>query len=318
MKVFLGVDGGGTKTQAVLVRQDGRILGEGQAGPSNYHYVGLAKAVANIRDATHAAWKASRHKQTSVAGAFLGCAGIKSSQDMTRLVSAAESAGLAPAGDIQVANDLHNALAGGLLGRPGIALIAGTGTNCLGRDRSGQSFMCGGWGWLLDDVGGGLGLAMAAMRACVRSADGRGPKTPLLPSLLAFLGLSEPDELLARLYVEKWSHEELASFARIVMRHASEGDKTAIRVLRQGASALAELVVGVTKHLNFLKGPEVVLLGGCARSGAPYQPLVEEEILKACPSAKLRTPEGSTAVGAAINALRLGNISPLPKLQPTH
>jgi len=223
--------------------------------------------------------------------------------------------GIAPVGGIRSANDLHNALAGGLMGRPGIALIAGTGTNCLGRDASGESFMCGGWGWLLDDVGGGMGLAIAAIRAATRAADGRGPQTRLLPSVLAFLGVSEPDEILARLYVEKWTPDELARYAPSVERCAEEGDKVAKAILLEGAQALAELVAGAAQKLEFPDGPHVVILGGCARGGPIYPALIKAAINKKCKHARIVEPEGSTVHGAALNALRAGGVDPLPTLK---
>lgn len=314
LKVFLGIDGGGTKTRAILVDSAGVVLGEGRASSSNYHNVGLSGAVRCIQEAAGSAWKDAGQTPRVPDGAFLGCAGIKSAVDVARYTSAAEAAGIARAGDLTVANDLHNALSAGMEGRPGIALIAGTGTNCLGRNASGTTFMCGGWGWLLDDMGGGFGLALAALRASVRAADGRGPETLLLPAALTFLGLSEPNEMLARLYVDKWTPDELAAFAPEVIRLADAGDVTALQILREGASALAELVAQTARALCFQSGPEVVLLGGCAKSGPPYQTLVEAEIRSACPGAKLVECFRPPVHGAALNALQAAGIHPLPEL----
>lgn len=315
MEYYLGIDGGGTRTRAVLVTAKGQVRAAGEAGPANYHNVGLDTATANLRAASAAAWTALGLPFQPAASAYLGCAGVKAAVDIARLTAAAEDAGLAPAGEVTVANDLHNALAGGLAGRPGIALIAGTGTNCLGRDASGATFMCGGWGWLLDDEGGAAGLAIAAMRAVARTADGRAPATQLLPALLAFLGLSEPNELLARLYVDPWTPDQLAGFAPVVVRLAEQGDATARGLLEAGAKALARLVRGVADTLVFNEGPEVVVLGGCARSGAPYQPMVEAAILAAVPGARLVEPAYDTTHGAALNALRAAGLSPLPALR---
>ncbi len=318
MKIFLGIDGGGTKTRAVLVDSHGTLLGQGEAGSSNYHNVGLKAAVEAIGKAADLAGRQAGLKKSLPQAAFLGCAGIKSSVDMAQMTYAAEMAGIGPAGEIKVANDLHNALAGGLSGQSGIALIAGTGANCLGQDDSGATFMCGGWGWLLDDVGGAMSLALAAFRAAARAADGRAPKTPLLPRVLAFLGISDPNEMLARLYVEKWTPDELARFAPAVEHCAKEGDLTAKQILLEGADALAGLVAGVARSLHFPNGPTVVILGGCARSGPYYPHLIRAAIEKACPRARIVEPEGSTVQGAALNALRAGGINPLPELKKNH
>lgn len=314
MKLILGIDGGGTRTRAILVDRKGVVHGEGEAGPSNYHNVGVAAAGLALRAASEAAWAHAGRPFAPAAAAFLGCAGVKASVDVASLTAVAESVGLAPAGQVTVVNDLHNALTGGLAGRPGIAVIAGTGTNCLGRDATGQTFMCGGWGWLLDDAGGGVGLALAGLRAATRAADGRARATALLPAALAFFGLTEANELLERLYVRDCPPDELATFAPVVTREAAAGDRAALAVLRAGARALAGLVAGTARALVFPAGPEVVLLGGSACSGPPYQPLVEAAILRAVPGARLVKPLGTPVHGAALNALRAGCVKPLPVL----
>jgi N-acetylglucosamine kinase-like BadF-type ATPase len=310
MNVFLGIDGGGTQTRAIAVDGGGKVLGTGESGPSNYHNIGIDKAVSNISAAASVALGGARATHT-----FVGCAGIKSAADIALLKSALEIAGLAPAGGVMVSNDLHNALAGGLKGRAGIALIAGTGTNCLGRGDDGATFMCGGWGWLLDDRGGGFGLAIEAFKAAARAADGRGNETRLLAAVLAFLNLSEPDDLLRRLYVEPWSPDELAAFAPAVVHLAESGDGVALEILKNGADCLAELVARTAMKLRFAGGPEVVILGGCARSGPPYQPMIEQAICQRVPEAIIREPEFSPHHGAAINVLRFAGLSPLPELQ---
>jgi len=241
---------------------------------------------------------------------------VKSRQDKLGIHAMAESLRLAPVGKVTVENDLTNALSGGLSGRCGIALIAGTGSNCLGRDPGGKIFMCGGWAWLLGDEGGGFGLALAAVKAVTRAADGRGPQTSLLPAVLAFFGVPEPDDLPACFYVKKWTPGDVAQFTPILMRHAAKGDKVAKEILTAGARALGGMVAGVARALDFPGNrPEAVILGGCARSGPPYQGVVEREIKKACPGVRLIEPEGSPLVGAAFNALQAGGIHPVPKIR---
>lgn len=311
---FLGMDIGGTSTRAVLVNPDGRVMGVGRAASANPHNVGRDVVRARLGEATAAAWASAGRKIRPARHAFLGCAGVKSRTEICEMRALAEGEGLAPAGEVVVANDLHNALAGGLSGRPGIAVIAGTGTNCLGRDPRGEMAMCGGWGWLLDDEGGGFGLALAAVRAVARAADGRGSPTSLVPAVLTFFGVSEPDELLSWFYGRKWTPAEVAGFAQVVMRHADAGDEVAGEILAAGARALAGLVSGARRALRFPGRAEVVLLGGCGRSGPPYQKLVERELKSACRGIRLVEPEGCPLAGAAFNALRSGGVDPVPAL----
>jgi glucosamine kinase len=315
MTCYLGIDAGGTSTRAVLVTRHGRIIGYGTAEAGNYHNVGLKTAGQRMTEAVTAAWRTAGKPVQAASHAFLGCAGVKSRLDASRVRAIAESAELAKAGEVTVENDLFNALAGGLSGRPGIALIAGTGTNCLGRNEEGATHMCGGWGWLLDDDGGAFGLALSAIRAALRSADNRQRPTTLLPAVLAFFKLTEPNEILARFYTESWTPGEIANFAPVVTRLAAEGDATAQSILASNARALRELVSGTIRALNFSTPPEVVLLGGCVRSGSPYQELVQNEIRMHCPKVRLTEPEGSSVAGAARNALLSAGIKPVPHIR---
>jgi N-acetylglucosamine kinase-like BadF-type ATPase len=315
VKIFLGIDGGGTGCRAVLVDETGAVLGVGSAGSSHYHNVGIKSATNQLQCATHAALRQARLSKDSIEVAFLGLSGIKGSTDIVRMTAAVKSAGLAPAGTITVANDLWNALAGGLEGAPGIALIAGTGGNCLGQDASGKSFMCGGWGWLLDDLGAGFGIGTAGLRAAVRAADKRGDSTRLLDAALAFLGVSDPDALSERIYGGNCSPSSVAAFAPVVSRLASEGDARALAILEGGAEALAELISTTASNLAFSRPPDIVLLGGCICSGGPYRPLVERAVQRACPQGRLRAPMHGPLYGAALNALRLLGRGPLPAIR---
>lgn len=301
--LFLGIDGGGTRTRSVLLTGTGGVLGLGEADSSNFNNMGEEVAADNLRLATLAAFADAGIPFSPVQAAFLGLAAVKSGTDMARMTAAAESRGIAAVGGIQVKNDLHNALAGGLDGEAGVAVISGTGSNCLGRDPKGNYFNCGGWAWLMDDGGSGFGLSHDALRTAVRMVDGRETPTPLLPAVLAFYEVSHPDFLLERLYNRKWTPAWIASFAPKIMKLAADGDPAAMGVLQRGAVALAELVSTTAANLEFPQPPRVVLLGGCVRSGAPYQPMVESEIRNSCPGVRLLEPIHDTVYGAALNAL---------------
>jgi N-acetylglucosamine kinase-like BadF-type ATPase len=316
--LFLGIDGGGTRTRAVLLQGTGSVIGLGEADSSNFNNMGEDVAADNLRLATHAAFTDAGIPFSPVQAAFLGLAAVRSGADMARMTAAAESRGLAPVGGIQVKNDLHNALAGGLDGEAGLALISGTGSSCLGRDPKGGYFNCGGWAWFMDDGGSGFGLSHDALRTAVRMVDGRETPTSLLPAVLDFYEVPHPDCLLERLYNRKWTPAEIASFAPAIMKLAAEGDLAAMGVLRRGAVALAELVSTTAANLEFSQPPRVVLLGGCVRSGAPYQPMVESEIRNSCPGVRLCEPLHDTIYGAALNALLLASSKNLipPAVRP--
>lgn len=112
--IFLGIDGDSAQTRAILRNEVGQVLGTGNAGGTHYYPVGVEVAVANHCHATRLAWPQAGLDVAPAAGAFLGLAGLKASGDIIRLTAAAEAAGLAPAGTIFTANNMPNALTGGL------------------------------------------------------------------------------------------------------------------------------------------------------------------------------------------------------------
>lgn len=317
MKAYLGIDGGGTSTRAVIVSDQGLVTGEAASGPANFHNLGMNKSLEHMRQAAlQASAQAGLQLEPSTGhpvfdGVWVGCAGIRSEADTHRMTQMLEQNQWAPSGRVSVVNDLYNALAAGLNGEPGIALIAGTGSNCLGLGGTGRSFMCGGWGWLLDAPGSAFGLTHAAMMAATRAADHREPHTRILPELLDFLNIDDANDLPSALYSMEWAPDKLAAFAPVLMRLAREQDAAAKRVLEQGAASLAELVATTAKRLDFHSGVNVVLMGGCARSGEPYQNLLEQAIQLACPQATFIDPLFEPRYGAAINALRCF-LHPLP------
>ena len=148
---FLGVDGGGTKTQAVIIDECGRVLGAGLGGPANYDAVGVEVAQSNIAQAVEAARQAAGIADYPFASAYLGLAGVVCARDCEIVHGIARRLNLAAI--VGVDHDCRIALAGGLSGRPGIVLISGTGSSCFGMNALGDQWRAGGWGYLISDEG---------------------------------------------------------------------------------------------------------------------------------------------------------------------
>ncbi len=146
---------------------------------------------------------------------------------------------LMPHDCIGVDHDLRIALAGGLAGAVGIVLIAGTGSSCYGRNEKGQSWICGGWGHILDDVGSSYWMGLQAMIAAVRDFDGRGDATRLRARVAESLGLTDMRQIMLRVGVEGIARREMAALARLTTQAAAEGDTVACRIVDYGAAELA-------------------------------------------------------------------------------
>ena len=162
--IAVGVDAGGTGSRAVVVR-DGVVVARRDLGPINVllHADAVDRLAAAVTDA-------------GAAAAGFGLAGLRSDEHARELT--AELARRTGA-RVVVGDDTDAALAGAFAGRPGIVVIAGTGSGAAGRDAAGRTVRVGGHGFLLGDEGGGYWIGREAVRAALRAADGTGPPTAL-------------------------------------------------------------------------------------------------------------------------------------------
>ena len=314
MALYLGIDGGGTATRALLCDERGRVLGTGTGGVANHLHAGWEGAAESVRLAVAAARTMAGLAPAPCAGVFLGMAATASDEARRRWRNTALELGLAAAPEaIGVDHDIRIALAGGLAGRPGIALIAGTGSSCYGRNAAGATWQAGGWGSILDDGGGGYWLGLRAVGAAIRGDDGRGPATALREHVLVRLGVANLREIVTRLHDGTLVRHEMARLAQDVMACAAEGDAAAQELLTRGAGELATMVRAVAQKLFPATAPEIILAGGTA-TAPQFSPIIHAAVAQAVPSARVVAAELPPVAGAALLALELGGTPATPAL----
>jgi N-acetylglucosamine kinase len=308
-RLFLGIDGGATKTQAAIVDERGRLLGVGSSGSSNFGDVGKAQAQVNVGQATAAARHVAGVEAPPWSAAFLGLAGVVSDADRAIVQDIAQALALGATGRVGVDHDCRVALAGGLSGRPGIVLIAGTGSACYGRNAAAEEWRAGGWGHLISDEGSSYWFGVRAMQAAVRAFDGRIAFSSLQKQVLAHLGLSHMNEILHHLHVDGMAPAEIAALAPLVMEAARDGDEVALALIREGAQALADCVFAVARRLGFVgAAPEVALVGGLLQAGDIFLQPLQQAIQDRLPHARLTFPEMPPVLGACLLALQMDGI----------
>jgi N-acetylglucosamine kinase-like BadF-type ATPase len=306
----VAVDGGGTKTHIAILDEQGRVLGMGTGGPSNYDDIGADAAQENIAHAVEVARQAANLSDQPFAAAFLGMAGVVSPQDRQIIRQIAQALELAPPERIAVDHDCRIALAGGLTGRPGIVQIAGTGSSTFGMNAAGEAWRSGGWGHLLADEGSGYWLGLQAMIAAVRSYDGRISSTPLEPRVLSALGLSDMNEIMHRLYVEQLSRSEIAALGRIVIDAATDGDAHALAIVKQGCDEMADCVLAVARRLDMGSGPcELALVGGIFQGGDVVLTPLSSAVSARLPHCRILHAELPPVLGAGVLALEMLGIT---------
>jgi N-acetylmuramic acid 6-phosphate etherase len=296
-RLFLGVDGGGTQTTALLADENGTVIGRGRAGPSNLSAVGTDKALAALDTAIDAAFAAARLSRQRVIAACLGVAGAARPEEQAILRAWTNRVQLAET--LELTTDAALLLAAGTPENWGVALIAGTGSMALGRTRDGRSARAGGWGYLFGDEGSGYRLVLAALEAVARAADGRGPETGLTQAFLGRLQLRQPQELVSAIYRGGWDRTALADLAPLVFAQADAGDAVAGRICDKAAGQIAALVAAVTRQLGMQGKVPLALAGGCLLASATYQ----QQVLRALAGLAVDPAAVTTVTEPAVGAL---------------
>lgn len=305
----LGIDGGGTKTQAVILDQGGRFLGQGLAGTSNHYSVGVeGMQQAVVRSVNTAAITAGIDRMHFTA-IFAGFAGCIDTEDRALLAEAIADLELGET--VRVHHDCYVALAGATCCRPGVVLISGTGSSCFGLDEAGAERLVGGWGHLIGDEGSSFDIGRRALIAAARASDGRAAPTLLLDALQKRLGVREPRSLIRKLYHgEDGSVRAIAALAPLVLTAAKSGDAVALEILADSARALASHALAVTEGLRFTRGFELALIGGTFSADGLYAEAVESELARLIPHAHIIRPRFQPGVGAALAALASSGVEP--------
>lgn len=298
MKVVLGLDAGGTKTRAVICDETGQVLADVTAGAGNMDGVGQAVAQRSLREAVEAARTAAGN--LTIDAAFAGLAGVVTEQD--REQATAMLAPALPGARLMIDHDCRVALAGGLSGRPGIVLIAGTGASCFGRNADGRAWLASGWGATFGDEGSGYWIAVEGVRAALRCHDGRGAKTSLGAVLWPALGISHPNDVLRYARSGAWKRPQIAALAPLVIEAASHGDQVAWSIVNQAADELSRAVDAVRRAVGLTGSFETVLAGGLWRADVMVQ-AVGHKLSQVAPQGRIVDAELPPARGAALLAL---------------
>jgi N-acetylmuramic acid 6-phosphate etherase len=271
-KLFLGIDGGGSRTVALLAAAEdhGTVVGRGEAGPSNLQAVGPDRALAALDESVADAFAAAKLARTPVAVACLGLAGAGRPEDQKVIQDWAGAVSLAQT--VHVTTDAAILLAAGTPEGWGLAVVAGTGSIAYGRAADGRSARAGGWGYLMGDEGSAYALVLAGLQAVARAADGRGPTTVLTERFLGHLSLSQPQELVPAIYRSGRDRAALASWAPLVLEAADAGDAVAFEIMQDGARELAQTAAAVSRTLGFDRSaPPLALSGGVLLASAGYR-----------------------------------------------
>lgn len=303
MAYFLGVDGGASKTAAVVIDEKGEPLGQGLAGGSNHLRVGLDIATRNIERAVNIALVEAGMAIREVEYAYCGIAGSDHKDHHERVVEALRI--FFPRGNFVVDNDARIALTGAIGFGSGVVVISGTGSVAFGRNAEGKELRAGGWGPTIGDEGSGFSIARDGLTAIVRAYDGRGPATRMTDLLRDGWDISNPADLPRFVYAPSTHHDDIARYGKLVIDAAGESDRVALDILDHAGRELAECVIAVARRLGMSSEEfPVACVGGAFRAGELLLAPFRDQLARELPRARLTSPLHTPVEGAAMMAIR--------------
>ena len=293
MDFIAGVDGGGTKTKVVCASPEGKVLDTAVFGPFNMNSIGAERFSALLQELC-----AYLNGLGHCRALCIGSAGI-SNKEMTRIVETEMTRGGIE--NWNLVGDQVIALNGALSGEAGIALIAGTGSICFGKNGAGDYARSGGWGHLIDDEGSAYALGRDILRAVVRAADGRAPATALTELVAQRLGAPGVQPVIRFTYAPTTTKKEIAALAPLLDPALQQGDAAAQAIIAHAADELTQMAAAAMQPLGLQTG-SMALLGSVLQKNETLRAAVITRLTAQFPTLTFPEPVGDAADGAAVMA----------------
>jgi glucosamine kinase len=294
-RFYIGIDGGGTSCRARIEDAEGRLLGQGAAGPAATR-IGADRSMQAVHTASMAAAVDAGLLPTVLAhtSAGVGLAGIDRKGAREALLGFPH-----PFRKVVYASDANVACLGAHSGHDGGIVVLGTGSVGFATVK-GRELRIGGYGFPISDEGSGADLGLQAVRLALRAHDGRTRSTPFLLEVMRRLG---PDAFKLVAWAEQATATEYASLAPAALSYAEAGDPFAKEIVAEGARHVDVLI----RSLVEFGAPRISLLGGLASRLAQW---LSPDVLHF-----LSPPEGDAVAGALLLARREGRAPTEPSRQ---
>lgn len=289
-KVFIAIDGGGTKTEFVMLEESGNVLRTISLGGSNPNVCGIEKTTEILKTGIDSLLAIN----LDVSGIFGGIAGISIESNMKAIKNFFKKN--YPGINVFLSSDILNVMSSIPEIEKCVAAICGTGFSIFAND--GKSInRVGGWGYLIDKLGSGFDIGRDALGAALAENDGFGEKTILTDMIQNKLG-DEVWNCIPEIYAGGNSY--IASLAPIVFEAYEKGDKVAAGIMDENSARVAELVNFAVERYKC--DNNVILSGGVFNKSASYVRLVSEKLDR---KINVLVPEFPQIFGACVKCVKI-------------
>ncbi|WP_407344137.1 N-acetylglucosamine kinase [Pengzhenrongella phosphoraccumulans] len=303
--VALAIDGGGTKTDVVALSREGTVLARARGTGSCPQVIGVLPAVAIVDDLVRRVLAELGDPVVECAGVFLS--GLDLAVEITTFSAAIAGLGWVTASrrPVIVDNDTFALMRTGTAEPEAVAVVCGTGINCVGRRKDGKTARFPALGRISGDWGGGSELGEQSIWHAARAVDGRGPGTILTDLVPEALGRPDLMTVIEDLHFGRLHHDVLSTLAPVLFAAARAGDPVAASVVdRQGAEIVA-LVVAALTRLELLGTSVPIVLGGGVLAARDPRLLagIENGLALSAPAARLVHVAAPPVLGASLLVL---------------
>lgn len=295
MKYIIGVDGGGTKTEAISYDFQGNIVSKGISGAGN-PLINEKLAIANLNSAINQCTAYLRKED--FAYLYIGLAGyggLSNKEDFEKKLSDIYNVPCTVDNDAVIA---HAAL---LSGKDGVLTISGTGSVSLAKYKE-TTAMAGGWGHLLGDEGSGMWIALEAFKKMTVEDDRQLATSRLTKNILSYLKCKEVSEMKKHIYTS--SKGEIASIVPIIVEQANAGEREAYSILQEAGSQLAKTTLNAYYKLPFTQPVKIAVKGSILTKIPIVQSVFIDKIKEKLPETKFITDDVSSTLGGYYLALK--------------
>lgn len=306
---YLGIDGGGTKTKAIITTAKGKVIAEALVEATNPNSVPEETMKLRFQNLLNELWKQSNLQINDIIQVFAGMSGVSrqaSKQRMKQILSVI----LEGYENISVDNDAVTALYSGTFGKPGIVQISGTGSITYGVNADGEHGRVGGWGHFIDEKGSGFSIGRDALQAAFKALDERRIPTLLGEFILEHFHEKELPDVIPHVYQAADVKVEIASLSRLVFKAADQVDTIALSIIEQQGEEIGKSIARLISN-HFKEERQVVpvvLAGGIFNRVDLIQETMAQTLKLLGKKVHFIMPEIDPAGGAVIAALKKDGI----------